>query len=81
MLKQPITLFVGNDDDSQLARDAVEKSGLELNVFQAKAGELDFETPLLISAWGVFDSLSSIRWFIQMAAHSRGEGIDAVAGD
>ena len=81
MMDQPVTLFVGKDSDSDEAISVVKKAGIETKIVNGTSETFDFDPPLLISAWGVFDSLKSIRWFTRMATHSSGAGIDAVAGD
>ena len=65
---QIATLFIGGDSDSDEAKKIVESIDVDLSVVDCKSGYCDFEPPLLISAWGVFDGLRSIKWFGQLTA-------------
>jgi hypothetical protein len=67
---QSVTLFIGNDPDSKRAVKVVEATGIILHVVDCTLGRCDFEPPLLISAWGVFDSLDSIIRFGQIASET-----------
>lgn len=68
-----VTLFVGQDSDSEKAVEAVKAAGIAYRVVDCRLTECDFDTPLLISSSGVFDSLTSIVWFGQLAAQE-GDG-------
>ncbi len=63
-----VTLFVGHDPDSDKALKIVNGAGISLHVVDCTGGRCDFEPPLLISPWGVFDGLTSISWFGRLAA-------------
>ena len=64
---QPVTLFIGEDSDSQQAKKVVEDAGFVMFVIDPRDDETDFETPVLISEWGIFNGLSGITWFIDFA--------------
>lgn len=63
-----VTLYIGHDSDSKEAMKIVEAAGLDLHLVDCTLQHCDFEPPLLISRWGVFDSLHSISWFGEVAA-------------
>lgn len=65
---QSVTLYIGQDSDSKEAVKIVEAAGVNLHVVDCTFEHCDFEPPLLISSWGVFDSLNSIIWFGAVAA-------------
>lgn len=67
MIEQPVTLIVGSDSDSDEAIRAVEGAGILLHIVNSTLGERDFETPLLVNAWGVFEGLDAIIWFTRVA--------------
>jgi len=66
--QQVVTLFVGSDPDSDEAMKVAQTMPFELKVIECKVGQCDFDPPMLISSWGVFDGLNSIIWFGQVAA-------------
>ena len=65
---QSVTLYIGHGTDSQEAVKIVEAAGVTLRLVDCTHGHCDFDPPLLISPWGVFDSLNSIIWFGKVAA-------------
>ena len=65
---QVVTLFVGSDPDSNEAVKVLQNMPFDLRVIKCQVGQCDFETPLLISSWGVCDGLSSIIWFGRVAS-------------
>jgi hypothetical protein len=67
---QNVTLFIGSDPDSGQALEIVKNFPFGLKVVDCNIVECDFETPLLISSWGVFDDLNSIIWFGQVASQN-----------
>ena len=67
---QNVTLFIGNDPDSGEALKIAQSFPFSLKVVDCKTADCDFETPLLISPWGVFEDLGSIIWFGQVAAQN-----------
>lgn len=75
------TLFIGNDSESNEAVKAVNDAGIKLRIFDRTTGQFEFETPLLITAWGVFDGLSSISWFVKVAKQQNELSWDTVPGD
>ena len=54
---QVVTLFVGSDPDSNEAVKVIQNMPFDLRVVKCQVGQCDFETPLLISSWGVCDGL------------------------
>ena len=60
MMDQPVTLFVGKNSDSDEAITIVREAGIETQIVNGTSDNFDFDTPLLISAWGVFDSLMKL---------------------
>ena len=65
---RPVTLFVGSDAQSNEALKIVKDAGIALHVIDSDLGYRDFDTPLLVSAWGVFDGLKAIAWFTEVAS-------------
>lgn len=65
---QLVTLFIGNDPDSDKAKKIVQDSGINLCVVYCGIGQCDFDLPLLVSPWGVFDGINSITWFGRVAS-------------
>lgn len=74
MGSEDITLYLGDDIDSQKASTAVREAGIEPFIVTCNPGNCDFETPLLISSQGVFDTLGSIIWFIGLPSRSASAG-------
>ena len=79
--QQPVTLFVGNDSESNKAIKAVQDAGINSRVFDRAVGQFDFDTPLLISAWGVFEGLNSIIWFTRIALQHDKPNMDSATSD
>lgn len=77
--QKPVSLFVGNDSESDKAIKAVERTGINLRIFNNSRGHFDFDPPLLISAWGVFEGLNSIVWFAKMASEQEINNVEATA--
>ena len=75
------TLFIGNDSESDDAVKAINDAGLKLRIFDKTNGQFEFDTPLLITAWGVFEGLSSISWFAKVAEQQKELSWDAALGD
>ena len=65
---QSVTLYFGHDSDSTTAVKIMEAAGVDLHLVDCTVEHCDFEPPLLISPWGVFDNLNSIIWFGDVAA-------------
>ena len=63
-----VTLYFGHDSDSAEAVKIVEAAGVDIRLVDCTQEHCDVEPPLLISPWGVLDSLKSIIWFGQVAA-------------
>ena len=62
----PDTLFIGANSESTEAGEIVKTSEINSQVVDGTQGYFDFEPPLLISSWGVFEGLKSIKWFAEV---------------
>ena len=65
--EEKVALYVGRDKDSDRASTLVREAGIEPIVVTCTPGACDFDTPLLITARGVFVGLSEIVWFASLA--------------
>lgn len=80
MEQQPVTLFIGSDAESDEAKRVLKDAGIELYIVDGMLGERDFQLPLLLTAWGVFEDLQSIIWFTEVAKQRQLEGRPEAAG-
>lgn len=71
-MEQPVTLFVGADSESAEAVRVIQGSGVTTHIVDDTLGGRDFETPLLVTSWGVFEGLNAIVWFTKVAEEDSG---------
>ena len=64
---EQVALYVGRDKDSDRASTLVREVGIEPIIVTCAPGACDFQTPLLIAPWGVFEGLNEIAWFANLA--------------
>ncbi len=74
-MARTVRLFVGRNRSSKRAMQLLREAGIEVQVIDGSKVDRDFNLPLLISDWGVFDNLESIDWYVKVLQRTEGASL------